>query len=192
MKFEIDVGGRTRRVEVRGQEVLVDDRAFRVDAAKAGQVWSLLLGSADIEGDGQPAPRDHGVPGRSYEVSIIERQSDDLAVHVNGLEIPVRLARREAVRHGAGAGPQSSGRTAGASTGTGTGTQRVVAPMPGRVAKVLVKVGDVVAARQGLVVVEAMKMENELRSPVAGVVVEVAVAEGALVQANAVLIVVSG
>ena len=52
-------------------------------------------------------------------------------------------------------------------------------------------VGDVVAVGQGLVVVEAMKMENELRSPGEGVVTEVAVVEGALVQANTVLVVVS-
>ena len=62
--------------------------------------------------------------------------------------------------------------------------------MPGRIAKVLVKVGDVVAVRQSLVVVEAMKMENELRSPGAGVVTEVPAVEGALVNANAVLVVI--
>ena len=50
---------------------------------------------------------------------------------------------------------------------------------------------DVVAVRQGLVVVEAMKMENELRSPGEGVVTEVAVVEGALVQATTVLVVVT-
>ena len=72
----------------------------------------------------------------------------------------------------------------------GHGPQRVVAPMPGRIAKVLVKVGDVVVAGQGLVVVEAMKMENELRSPRAGTVTEVPAGEGALVKANAVLVVV--
>ena len=62
--------------------------------------------------------------------------------------------------------------------------------MPGRIVKVLVKAGDAVAASQGLVVVEAMKMENELRSPRAGTVTEVRVTEGALVEANAVLIVI--
>ena len=134
---------------------------------------------------GQVTSDGRGAPAQSYEVSIVERQAD-LAVHVNGRQIPVTLASREAVRHGAGAGKRSSSGPA-----SGAGSQRVVAPMPGRVAKVLVEVGDVVAARQGLVVVEAMKMENELRSPVAGVVAEVAVAGGALVQANAVLIVVS-
>jgi biotin carboxyl carrier protein len=63
--------------------------------------------------------------------------------------------------------------------------------MPGRVVKVLVAVGDAVAARQGLVVVEAMKMENELRAPRAGRVSEVRAREGAPVEANTVLIVLS-
>ena len=63
-----------------------------------------------------------------------------------------------------------------------------MAPMPGRVVRVLVKPGDTVAARQGLVVVEAMKMENELRSPRAGRVKEVAVAEGESVEAGRLLV----
>ena len=62
--------------------------------------------------------------------------------------------------------------------------------MPGKVVKVLVKVGDEVKARQGLVVVEAMKMENELRSPKDGRVTEVLVAEGVSVEAGRPLVVV--
>jgi biotin carboxyl carrier protein len=62
--------------------------------------------------------------------------------------------------------------------------------MPGRVVKLLVRVGDEVGARQGVVVVEAMKMENELRAPRDGRVVEVRVTEGASVDANAVLVVI--
>jgi biotin carboxyl carrier protein len=62
--------------------------------------------------------------------------------------------------------------------------------MPGRVVKVLVAPGDQVEAGQGLVVVEAMKMENELRSPRRGRVSLVSVVEGALVEAHSVLVVV--
>jgi biotin carboxyl carrier protein len=62
--------------------------------------------------------------------------------------------------------------------------------MPGKVVKLLVKPGDQVAARQGVIVVEAMKMENELRSPKAGVVREVKTNEGASVEAGAVLVVI--
>jgi biotin carboxyl carrier protein len=66
----------------------------------------------------------------------------------------------------------------------------VVAPMPGRIVKVLVKAGDRVAGGQGLVVVEAMKMENELRATGNGTVASVQVTEGMSVEANTVLVVV--
>jgi biotin carboxyl carrier protein len=63
--------------------------------------------------------------------------------------------------------------------------------MPGRVVRVLVAPGDAVTARQGLVVVEAMKMENELRAPRDGTVAEVRTREGAPVDANVVLVVIT-
>ena len=65
------------------------------------------------------------------------------------------------------------------------GRQAVIAPMPGRVAKVLVRPGDAVKAGQPLVVFEAMKMENELRSPKNGSVIEVLAREGDAVEARA-------
>ncbi len=70
------------------------------------------------------------------------------------------------------------------------GKQTINAPMPGKVVKILVKVGDVVTEGQGLVVVEAMKMENELKSPKAGAVTEVLTKEGTAVENGAPLIVV--
>jgi biotin carboxyl carrier protein len=66
----------------------------------------------------------------------------------------------------------------------------VKAPMPGRVVRVLVAVGDRVTARQGVVVVEAMKMENELRSPIDGTVKEVGVVAGAAVETGTILLVI--
>ena len=63
-------------------------------------------------------------------------------------------------------------------------------PMPGRVVRVLSAVGNDVAAGQGLAVIEAMKMENEIRAPRAGRVQEVAVREGQAVEAGALLLVV--
>lgn len=65
------------------------------------------------------------------------------------------------------------------------GKQFVTAAMPGKIVKVLVKVGDVVKEGQGLVVVEAMKMENEMKSPKDGKVVELDVKEGQAVEGNA-------
>ena len=71
------------------------------------------------------------------------------------------------------------------------GPQRIDAPMPGKIVRVLVKKGDAVAEGQGLVVVEAMKMENELKSPKAGVVSELFAVEGAAVENGAKLAVVT-
>jgi glutaconyl-CoA/methylmalonyl-CoA decarboxylase subunit gamma len=66
----------------------------------------------------------------------------------------------------------------------GSAEQVVKSPMPGRVVKVLVKPGDEIAVGQALVVIEAMKMENELKAPRAGGVLEVRCVEGAAVEAG--------
>jgi biotin carboxyl carrier protein len=80
---------------------------------------------------------------------------------------------------------------AAADTGAGAhGEQKVIAPMPGRVVRLLVAAGDNVEARQPVVVVEAMKMENELRSPKAGRVKDVTVSPGASVEAGRVLVII--
>ena len=71
------------------------------------------------------------------------------------------------------------------------GPQRIDAPMPGKVVRVLVKAGDEVGEGQGLIVVEAMKMENELKSPKAGKVTELHAVEGAAVESGAKLAVVT-
>jgi biotin carboxyl carrier protein len=70
------------------------------------------------------------------------------------------------------------------------GRQHLIAPMPGKVVRVLLGPGDEVAAGQGVVVVEAMKMQNEIKSPKAGRVLEIRVTEGATVNSNQVLAIV--
>ena len=74
--------------------------------------------------------------------------------------------------------------------GGAAGPRAVKAPMPGRVVRVLAAVGDEVAEQQGVVVIEAMKMQNELKSPKAGKVVRMAVRDGDTVGAGDVLAVV--
>ena len=68
------------------------------------------------------------------------------------------------------------------------GPQPIRAPMPGKVVKILVRPAEVVTAGQGLVIVEAMKMENELRAGRAGVVAEILVSEGVAVEAGQVML----
>jgi biotin carboxyl carrier protein len=70
------------------------------------------------------------------------------------------------------------------------GRQQLTSPMPGKVVRVLLQAGSEVAAGQGVVVVEAMKMQNEIKSPKAGRVIEVRVSEGAVVNANQILAIV--
>jgi biotin carboxyl carrier protein len=70
------------------------------------------------------------------------------------------------------------------------GRQKIIAPMPGKVVRLLVAVGDAVEAGQGLIVVEAMKMQNEMKSPKAGMVVEMKTKPGATVTAGEILVVI--
>jgi len=119
-------------------------------------------------------------PGASYGIAIDDRGDGELIVHVNGIAIPATVRD-----------PRAAWRARGHDAATAAdGRTDVRAPMPGRVVKVLVKAGDAVTARQGLVVVEAMKMENELRAPKDGRVADVRVKEGMSVEANAVLVTV--
>ena len=194
MTFEVEVGGRARIVEARGPEIFLDGRRFHVDAARVGRVWSLLVEPADAGGHNADRGVVFNQATRSYEVAV-EHAAGGLTVHVNGHRIAVRSSL---VRGGARPPDPRTGhelaargkRSAGGAEAPSHGRLRVVAPMPGRIAKVLVKVGDAVEARQGVVVVEAMKMENELRSPCVGTVTHVSAIEGALVDANAVLVVI--
>jgi biotin carboxyl carrier protein len=167
--LSVEVGGRERFVRVSGRQgnytVLVDTKEFDVDAARIGERWSLLVGR------------------RSYEVVCRGERSSSMTVLVNGRAVLVGLKAPTAPRNRSrDVSREATGAPASAST--------VVAPMPGRIVKVLVRAGDVVAARQGLIVIEAMKMENELRAPRSGTVKEVRVAENALVEARAVVVII--
>jgi biotin carboxyl carrier protein len=177
----IDAGGRTRAVDVQrrnnGFVVSIDGHEHTVDVSEVAGIWSLLIGPHEV-GAGFSRPT------RSYEVAFVEEVDGAMMVHVNGQAIPVSV---ESARRAWGA--RGRGARAGA-TGDAAGPHRIVAPMPGKIVKVLVKPGDGVQPRQGLVVVEAMKMENELRSPKAGTVSEVRVNEGASVEAGAILVIV--
>jgi biotin carboxyl carrier protein len=116
--------------------------------------------------------------GHSYGVEF-DTEGDDVLVLVRGQVTRVDVADERRLRMRAAQGSFSA-----------EGRQLISAPMPGKVVKVLVKVGDEVKEGQGLVVVEAMKMENELKSPKAGKVVELFAKEGTTVENNAKLVVV--
>ncbi len=70
------------------------------------------------------------------------------------------------------------------------GKQSIITEMPGKVVKILVQKGDEVKLNQGLIVIEAMKMENELKSPKNGKVIEINIKEGETVESGAALILI--
>lgn len=166
------VRGRARRVTLNrrspsGFLVTVDGVGYDVDVAAVGaDSFSLLLGDG-VSG------------GRSVSTVVVPgREPGELQVVVDGRSVPVHVVATE------------RSRKRGASGSDQAGPQRVVAPMPGKVVRVLVTAGQTVEPRQGLVVVEAMKMENELRATKAGKVVSVSAVEGQSVDAGAVLAIV--
>jgi biotin carboxyl carrier protein len=170
MQLQIDVNGRPRTVDIERKDglyrVVIDGVERMVDAAAVdGSTFSLIC-LADGRSSQEVGLSPTGLPG-------------EIAVHMPSGVASVRVLTGAASRFGRGAGAAQA-----------AGTQQVLAPMPGKVVKVLVKPGDEVKARQGLVVVEAMKMENELRSPKDGRVREVLVAEGVSVEAGRPLVVV--
>lgn len=173
MQYDVAIGERVRRVVVQrageGWRVTLDGVAHDVLAARVNS-WGLSL---------LFKPPDQDLHTRSVRAAVVAgRAPGDLDVYINGHHVPVGLREAGAPR-----------RTSGAAETRG-GPQRLLAPMPGRILRVLVAPGDVVKARQGLLVVEAMKMENELRATRDGRVVAVSVVEGQSVDAGAVLAVV--
>jgi biotin carboxyl carrier protein len=175
MIFEVAIGDKVRTVGIVRKggllHVDVDGRTHIVDARRVNDSAISML----LQLDGANAP------SRSIDAAFATQQAaGDFDVHLDGLTIPIQIRP---------AGSFGRQKKEGAAA-TATGPQRVTAPMPGKVVRVLVKPGDDVKARQGLVVVEAMKMENELRAARDGRVRDVAVTEGQSVDAGAVLLVV--
>jgi biotin carboxyl carrier protein len=117
-------------------------------------------------------------PGALFDVTVVpEGRIGRLTVAVGPVRTPVVLEGRRRGRSSVGGA-------------TGSGPLRVVAPMPGKVVRVLVRAGDRVRARQPVVVVEAMKMENELRAVREGTVSEVHARDGSSVEAGTLLVVI--
>lgn len=163
MKLSVVAGERTHDVEIERHE-----GGFRVTVDGAPRTVDVRKLEADFYSI--------VMEGRSYEVSV---EPDGARYHV---------------RHGASqrtvmlADPSQRGRE-GLRAG-GHGPENVVSVMPGKVVRVLVAAGDAVSAGQGLVVVEAMKMENEVESPRDGTVRSVLVEPGRAVEAGAPLVII--
>jgi biotin carboxyl carrier protein len=166
MAFIAKLGEQSYTVEIEETgksiyRVSVDGNEFLVDGKKTGRTnYSLIVDS------------------RSFEIEV-DNTEDEYRVLVDGRNYRIDLVDERRLRiGGAQSGLELEGR------------QNISVPMPGKIVAVLVSEGDAVERGQGLVIVEAMKMENEVRSPIAGEVREIKVKPGDTVEGGAVLLVV--
>jgi biotin carboxyl carrier protein len=142
-------------------EITLDGRTIHVDAAKSGRtIYSIIE------------------DGKQFEVIVDEQGAHGFDVLVAGqlFHLQAQDERSKLLTQTAQA--------------VVTGPQRVLAEMPGKVVKIAAPVGTPVQEGQGVVILEAMKMENEIKSPVEGVVTEIGVSEGQTVESGALLFVV--
>ena len=153
-------------------DVLVNGRAGELRLEASNFEYNGLRRDYSIEASG-PGIFSILIEGSSYQATVLGPGSIQVNGHVFAVEIfdPRELRARS-------------------SAGESQGRQNIAAPMPGKVVRLLVAAGDAVEAGQGLIVVEAMKMQNEMKSPKAGTVVEVKTKDGATVSAGEILIVI--
>ena len=166
MAFIAKLGGQTSVIRITETEkslytVGVDGHEFIVDGRRTGRNnYSLLIDN------------------RSFEVDV-DTIDDDYHVLLDGRTYHINMSDERQNR----VGSRQSGIEA-------SGRQEVKIPMPGKVVTVLVNEGDTVAKGQGLVIVEAMKMENEVRASGDGEVKEIRVKAGESVESGQVLAIV--
>jgi biotin carboxyl carrier protein len=164
MVYEVSIDGRTHRLELSRTEsgwfCKLDDREVKIDAVLARRDVLSIL-----------------IDGKSYEVKR-EHTATDTHLWVGPVRYAAELRDPRSLRS----------RRDGAADSQGV--KKLLAPMPGKVVRLLVAEKDEVEAGQGIIVVEAMKMQNELKSPKKGVVRQVMAAAGAAVNAGDVLAII--
>jgi biotin carboxyl carrier protein len=159
MKIEVRIGKQTRVVELARE----DDR------------WRILLDGEPLDADAvEIAPNTFSIllRGQSHEIRVTPAANGTLTLQTGSEEFTA-----EVIDPRAWSGRRHSAVEA-------EGRQQIVAPMPGKIIRLLVKAGETVEAGQGLLVVEAMKMQNEICSPKSGVVERLLVQEGQAVNAG--------
>jgi biotin carboxyl carrier protein len=155
-------------------EVTVAGKAHRVELQRSGENWLCKLDGLDIPLDAvstREGVLSILIGGRSYEVKH-ESTAAESNIVVAGVRVPVQVRDPRALRS----------RRRGESGSDGP--RKIVAPMPGKVVRILAPAGTPVEHGQGVIVIEAMKMQNELKSPKKGTVRKVNVVEGAAVEAG--------
>ncbi len=167
-------------LEIDGQLIKVE-----LTPGKAEGSYTVALNGVSINADArllQPGLLSLLIDGRSYrctlERSPVDPTTEGRAITVDGREHRYRLNDPRSLK------------ARRANSQSADGAVAIKASMPGRVVRVLVEIGTEVEAQQGVLVIEAMKMQNELKAPKAGRVIEVRVAPGEAVASGQVLAIV--
>jgi len=160
-------------------DITIDGKKYRLDLNRADGRWSCRLDGRDFEVDAilaRPDVLSLRIGDLAYEVKS-ERVSNDLHLWIGSTCFAVEVRDPRSLR----------GRTR---AGDDHGPRKITAPMPGKVVRLLVHEGDEVEPGSGVAVVEAMKMQNEIKSPKKGTIRKILVSEGAAVNAGDVLAIV--
>ncbi len=158
----------------------LDDREVTVEVEPTGPaVYRIRIDGAEQLVDARTVGGGLSllIEGKNHEVSLT-RAEDDFDVLLENRRFQFRLLTEDRARRAAARGGREL-----------TGRREVKASMPGKVIDLLVQVGDHVQAKQGLLVIEAMKMENEIKSQGAGEVKAIHVKPGQAVESGEVLLV---
>jgi biotin carboxyl carrier protein len=160
-------------------DVTIDGKQYRLELNRADGRWSCRLDGRQVAVDAvlaRPDVLSLRIGNQAYEVKC-ERVASDLHLWVGSERFAVEVRDPRSFR----------GR---ARTVDAHGPRKLTAPMPGKVVRVLAGQGSAVEAGAGVLVVEAMKMQNEVKSPKKGTIQKILVSEGAAVNAGDVLAIV--
>jgi biotin carboxyl carrier protein len=160
-------------------DIHIDGQNYRLELVRSARGWECRLDGREVEVDAVLARRDVLsvlIGGKAYEIKR-ERSASDMHLWVGSARYEVQVRDPRSLRSRDSAVDSK-------------GPRKLVAPMPGKVVRVLVREEAEVESGQGIVVVEAMKMQNEIKSPKKGIVRKLIASEGANVTAGDVLAIV--
>jgi biotin carboxyl carrier protein len=156
-------------------DVVVDGKTHQLDLTRGDKIWHCKIDGQDIEVDAALTARDVLsvlVGGKAYEIKRERSLQGELHMVIGSARYAVDVQDPRSLR------------TRRAVAGADTGPQRLKAPMPGKVIRIMVREKDAVKAGESLLVMEAMKMQNEMKSPKDGKVQKILTAEGSTVNAG--------
>ena len=160
-------------------DVTIDGKNHRLDLNRANDAWSCRLDGRKIDVDAvlaRPNVLSLRIGNQAYEVKC-ERVGNELHLWVGSMRFAAEVSDPRSLR----------GRMR---TADDHGPRKLIAPMPGKVVRILGREGETVDSGTGILVVEAMKMQNEIKSPKKGTIQKILVGEGAAVNAGDVLAIV--